>query len=105
MKRFILPNIYNYSKKLLPKISNTEKAALSSGTSSIEKDFFKGNLDINTLVNKYNVCLNYYEKNFLDKITNQLCELANTSDIEKKQNLPNNLWEFIRNNKFMISIN
>lgn len=106
MKRFILPNIYNYSKKLLPKISNTEKAALSSGTSSIEKDFFKGNLDINTLVNKYNVCLNYYEQNFLDKTTNQLCELANTSDIEKKQNLPNNLWEFIRNNKFMgIAIN
>lgn len=101
MKRFILPNIYNYSKKLLPKISNTEKAALDSGTSSIEKNFFKGHLNATTLVNKYNVCLNYYEQNFLDKTTNQLCELANTSDIEKKQNLPNNLWEFIRNNKFM----
>ena len=35
-----------------------------------------------------------------------MCQLLNTYEIEKKQDLPNNVWEYIKSNKFMgISIN
>ena len=35
MKRFITSHIYKYAKNIMPKISETEAAALNSGTSSI----------------------------------------------------------------------
>lgn len=90
----------------MPKISETEAAALNSGTSSIDKDLFIGKLDINDIVKKYNVSLSYYEQNFINTKTTQLCQLLNTYEIEKKQDLPNNVWQYIKSNKFMgISIN
>ena len=106
MKRFITFHIYKYAKTIMPKISETEAAALNSGTSSIDKDLFIGKLDINDIVKKYNVSLSYFEQNYINKIATQLCELLNTYEIEKKQDLPENVWEYIKLNKFMgISIN
>ena len=106
MKRFVTPHIYKYAKTIMPKISETEAAALNSGTSSIDKDLFIGKLDINDILKKYNVSLSYYEQNYINSKTTQLCQLLNTYEIEKKQDLPNNVWEYIKSNKFMgISIN
>ena len=34
--------LFNYTKKLIPKISNTELIALRSGTTSIDRDIFNG---------------------------------------------------------------
>ena len=90
----------------MPKISETEAAALNSGTSSIERDLFVGKLDINNIVDKYNVSLSYFEENYINSKVTKLCELLNTHEIEKKQDLPDNVWEYIKSNKFMgISIN
>ena len=41
--------ILNRSKKLLPKISETELIALRSGTVSIDRDIFNGNVDIDNI--------------------------------------------------------
>ena len=41
--------ILNTSKKLVPRISETESIALNSGTTSVEKYFFKGNFLIYNL--------------------------------------------------------
>tara|TARA_B000000477_G_scaffold52176_2_gene43883 strand:- start:51522 stop:53606 length:2085 start_codon:yes stop_codon:yes gene_type:complete len=106
MKRFITPHIYKYAKNIMPKISETEAAALNSGTSSIEKDLFIGKLNINDIVDKYNVSLSYFEENYINSKATKLCELLNTHEIEKKQDLPHNVWEYIKLNKLMgISIN
>ena len=106
MKRFITPHIYKYAKNIMPKISETEAAALNSGTSSIEKDLFIGKLNINDIVDKYNVSLSYFEENYINSKATKLCELLNTHEIEKKQDLPSNVWEYIKLNKLMgISIN
>ena len=43
MKKFITPYIYNYAKKIMPKISETEAAALNSGTISIEGKYLREN--------------------------------------------------------------
>ena len=41
--------LLNKSKKLLPKISETELIALRSGTVSIDRDIFNGNVDIDSI--------------------------------------------------------
>ena len=106
MKKFVTPHLYKYAKNIMPKISETESAALNSGTSSIDKDLFIGKLDLNDILKKYNVSLSYFEQNYIDSKTTKLCEMLNTYEIEKKQDLPNNVWEYIKLNKFMgISIN
>jgi len=101
MKKFITPYIYNYAKKIMPKISETEAAALNSGTVSIDGNIFNGNLKIKDLINKYNIELKNDEKNFLNNETNKLCEILDNHDIETKQNLSPSVWKYIRDNKFM----
>ena len=101
MKRFITPHIYNYAKKIMPNISNTERAALNSGNVSIDGDFFKGQLNIKDLTNKYNISLKQTEKDFITNETNKLCDLIDNCDVEKNQNLSKYTWDYIKDNKFM----
>ena len=46
--------IFNASKKLVPRISETESIALNSGTTSVEKYFFKGQIPKNHIKKSYN---------------------------------------------------
>ena len=57
MSKIISEYAFRTIKRILPRISSTEKAALNSGTVSIDGDIFKGYLDINKLSNKYQVKL------------------------------------------------
>ena len=41
--------IFNQSKKLLPRISETELIALRSGGTSIDREIFSGNVDIDKI--------------------------------------------------------
>ncbi len=101
MKRFITPYIYNYAKKIMPKISETEAAALNSGSVSIEGKIFEGKLKLKDIVEKYDIKLNDNENKYLNNQTNNLCEMINNESIEENQNLSKNDWDYIRNNKFM----
>ena len=62
--------ILNTSKKLVPRISETESIALNSGTTSVEKYFFKGKIPKNHIKNTYN-----YPKLSSDSIINTSTEL------------------------------
>ena len=46
--------LLNYCKTVIPKISETERIALNSGTVSIDKDIFNGFLDKKKLIRNYN---------------------------------------------------
>jgi alkylation response protein AidB-like acyl-CoA dehydrogenase len=101
MKRFITPHIYNYAKKIMPKISETEAAALNSGSVSIEGKIFEGKLKTTDLVKNYDIKLNNNEKKFIENETNNLCSMLDNHKIEENQNLSNENWNYIRSNKFM----
>jgi len=101
MSKIVSGYAFRIIKQILPKISPTEKAALNSGSVSIDGDIFSGFLDINKLVNKYDAKLKDQEKAFLNKETNELCEMIDNDKIEKNQDLSNNVWDYIKNNKFM----
>jgi acyl-CoA dehydrogenase len=101
MSKFVSGYAFRIIKRILPKISATEKAALNSGTVSIDGDIFSGYLDINKLVKKYDVKLKEEENAFLNKETNELCEMLNNDNIEKNQDLSVDTWNYIKDNKFM----
>lgn len=100
-KRTYIRPAYNLAKKIMPKISDTEAAALSSGTISWEQDLFSGDLQLKKLVDTYNVKLTPEEKSFLENETEVLCEMLDQHQIEEDQNLPPEVWSFIREKKFM----
>jgi acyl-CoA dehydrogenase len=101
MSKFVSGYAFRIIKRILPKISATEKAALNSGTVSIDGDIFSGYLDINKLVKKYDVKLKEEENAFLNKETSELCEMINNDNIEKNQDLSVDTWNYIKDNKFM----
>lgn len=101
MSKIISEYAFKTIKRILPRISATEKTALNSGTVSIDGDIFTGYLDINKLVNKYDVKLRDEEKAFLRKETTELCEMIDNDSIEKNQDLSVNTWKYMKANKFM----
>ena len=101
MSRIISGYTYNIVKRIMPKISATEKAALNSGSVSIDGDIFKGNLELNKIVDTYNISLNDEEVKFLNNETNTLCEMIDNNYVEKNQDLSNETWNYIKKNKFM----
>ena len=101
MSKIVSGYAFRIIKRILPKISATEKAALNSGSVSIDGDIFSGYLDINKLVKKYDAKLKDQEKAFLNKETNELCEMIDNDKIEKNQDLSIDVWDYIKNNKFM----
>ena len=101
MSKIVSGYAFRIIKRILPKISATEKAALNSGSVSIDGDIFSGYLDINKLVKKYDAKLKDHENAFLNKETNELCEMIDNDKIEKNQDLSIDIWDYIKNNKFM----
>jgi acyl-CoA dehydrogenase len=101
VSRVISGYAYNIIKRILPKISETEKAALNSGSVSIEGDIFAGRVDISSIVSKYNISLRADELSFLNNETNKLCHMIDNNEIEKRQNLSPETWEYIKQNNFM----
>ena len=101
MSRIISGYAYNIVKRIMPKISATEKAALNSGSVSIDGDIFKGSLELNKIVDKYNISLKDEEVKFLNNETNTLCEMIDNNYVEKNQDLSNETWNYIKKNKFM----
>jgi acyl-CoA dehydrogenase len=65
MSKIISGYAFRIIKRILPKISATEKAALNSGSVSIDGDIFSGYVDVNKLVSKYDAKLKDDEKDFL----------------------------------------
>ena len=101
MSRIISRYAFGIVKRIMPKISATEKAALNSGSVSIEGDIFNGKININEIVDKYNIKLKNEEIEFLNNETNTLCELIDNEEVERNQNLSNDTWDYIKKNKFM----
>jgi acyl-CoA dehydrogenase len=101
MSKIISGYAFRIIKRILPKISATEKAALNSGTVSIDGDIFSGYVDVNKLVSKYDAKLKDDEKDFLSNQTDKLCEMIDNDKIEKTQDLTLDTWNYIKQNKFM----
>ena len=94
-----LVNFIN-KKGLLPKISDTEEAALQAGTNWVEADFFKAEVNFKKINSQRITTLTKEEQDFLDNEVNQLCEMTTDWEIFQQRDLSAEVWQFIKDKKF-----
>ena len=90
--------LLNKSKKLIPRISETERIALNSGTKGVEELFFKGHFPKSYLKNNFQ----YPKISHLSTIHNEIeifCKSINDYDIFQKKEIPKSVFDDIKKNK------
>ena len=95
------PIIFAISKLgLLPKISETEKMALTSGNVWIDGELFSGKPNFKKVFSQLYPKLTSDEKNFLNNEVEELCRICDDYEVQKLRDLPEEVWEFLRKHKF-----
>jgi acyl-CoA dehydrogenase len=84
----------------LPAISETEKIALDAGTVWVEAEFFSGKPDFNVFLKESYPELSAEEQTFLDGPVVELCHMTNDWQIFKDQDLPTEVWEYLKKERF-----
>ncbi|MBO9668050.1 MAG: acyl-CoA dehydrogenase [Bdellovibrio sp.] len=99
----VTSGVFGIFKKFefLPKISDTEKAALDAGVVWVEKDLFSGKPNFTNLMNEPYPDLTAEEKAFMDGPVEQLCKMIDHWEIYKTKEIPQPIWDFIKKEKFL----
>ena len=83
-------------KRVLPPISDTERAALEAGTVGWDADLFSGKPDWDAFLALAKPQLSPAEQAFLDGPVEQLCRMLNDWEINQQRDLPPEAWQFIK---------
>ncbi|MTW10132.1 acyl-CoA dehydrogenase [Pseudoduganella eburnea] len=94
--RLALPSF----SKALPKIGDTERAALESGTVGFEGCFFEGRVDFSRLAAIPVQRPNAQEQAFLDRRVPELCRMLDDYAIDEAHDLPQEVWQYLREHGF-----
>lgn len=100
-QRLVSRPIMAIAKKALPSMGETEKIALEAGTVWFDGDIFSGNPDWNKLMNQNFKGLTKEEKEFIDGPTAELCQMLDDWDVSQGRDLPEPVWDFIKEKKFL----
>ena len=90
--------LLNTSKRLVPRISETESIALNSGTTSIEKFFFKGKMNKGYLKQNYKYP-NISPDSIINNCVNELCNSIDDYNIYQTKNIDSKIFDSIREKK------
>ncbi|MES2961832.1 MAG: acyl-CoA dehydrogenase [Pseudomonadota bacterium] len=85
---------------LLPKISETEKIALTSGTIWVDGELFSGRPNFDWIFSQKYPHLSAEEQHFMDNEVEELCRICIDYEVQKLRDLPENVWNFLREKKF-----
>ena len=85
---------------MMPRISETERAALEAGTVWWDGDLFSGNPDWHKLLDFQVQGLSAKERTFLDGPVEQLCESIKEWEVIQAGDLPVEAWDFIKGRGF-----
>jgi len=100
-KKYLSHYLLTRIKKVMPPISDTERAAIEAGTVWWEADLFQGNPDFNKLLKYKKPSLSTEEQAFLDGPVNELCAMIDDWQITHElQDLPENVWQFLKDKNF-----
>eukprot|EP00940_MAST-03C_sp_MAST-3C-sp2_P000120 g120.t1 len=83
------------------RISDTEAAALNSGTVGFDRDIFSGSPSLDKLERTYENRLTAEEREFYSNECETLCEMIDDYQILLDQNLPPEVWTYIREKGFL----
>ena len=93
--------LLKWYRKLLPPISDTEQAAIDAGTVWWDAELFSGKPDWKKLREFPAPTLTAEEQAFLDGPVEELCAMLSDWEIRRAGDLPQEVWDFIRNKGFM----
>lgn len=85
---------------LLPKISETEKIALTSGTVWVDGQLFSGKPDFKWIFSQKYPHLTAAEQSFLDNEVEEVCKMCVDYDVQILRDLPDNVWQYLKDKKF-----
>jgi acyl-CoA dehydrogenase len=89
-------------KKVLPRVSETERAALDAGTIGFDAELFSGQPDWTKLRAVPPITLTPEEQAFLDGPTNELCRMVNDWAIRhNEKEIPEEVWDFVKKHGFL----
>jgi len=93
--------IFSLYKKVMPKMSRTEREALEAGTVWWDGELFSGKPEWDKLLAAKKPELTEEEKSFIDGPVNELCSMIDDWDItHNRAALPPEVWQFIRDHNF-----
>jgi acyl-CoA dehydrogenase len=99
-QKFTAPLLKIY-QKITPQLSDTERVALEAGTVGFEGELFSGKPDWQKLLRQPIPQLSIEEQAFLSGPCEELCHMLNDWEITHElADLPPNVWEFLKKNKF-----
>ena len=101
-QKILTPIIISLIKNLglLPKISQTEKIALTSGTTWVDGELFSGNPDFKKIMAMSYPKLTAEEQNYMDNEVEELCKICVDYQVQILRDLPPEVWQFLRDKKF-----
>ena len=86
---------------VVPQISATERTALEAGVVWVEKDLFSGKPNFENILKEPYGKLTDEEQRFLDGPVEELCKMANPWQIWKNREVPDDLWQFVKDKGFL----
>lgn len=87
--------------KLLPAISDTERAAIEAGTVWVEGEFFTGVPNLQRLHLEPYPRLTPEAQAFLEGPVEQVCQMASDWEIYRRQDLPPAVWDYLKQERFL----
>ena len=84
----------------LPKISETEQTAIEAGNVWVEGELFSGKPDMNRILNEDYPDLTEEEQAYMDGPVEKLCEMVTDWDVMVRKGFTDEVWEFMRKEKF-----
>ncbi len=101
-RKLVSGPLFNWYKKILPPVSQTEQEALDAGTVWWEGDLFSGRPDWKKLFAFPKPTLSAEEQAFLAGPTEELCRMVNEWEItHERYDLPKEAWDFIKRKGFL----
>ncbi len=96
----ITRHVLRWFRKTLPPISESERAAIESGTVGFEAQLFSGRPDYRRLNELRAEPLSDEERNFLGVETEHLCAMLDEWRISQQRDLPPEVWSFMKQRGF-----
>ncbi|MCZ7618135.1 MAG: acyl-CoA dehydrogenase [Myxococcota bacterium] len=99
--RWVTPVVMTQVGRLLPRLGETERIALEAGTVWWDKELFSGAPDWRVLFDFEPQPLSERELAFLEGPVEGLCRSLNEWDVAQSGDLPNETWEFLKQERFL----
>jgi len=102
LRRLLISNrLFSVYRKVMPRLSSTEREALEAGTVWWDAELFSGKPRWRRLLRQPAPSLSAREQEFIDGPVEELCLMLDDWEIcDKHRDLPESAWRFIRNNGF-----